>query len=158
MRVIAHYERGRFPAGRIIPAVNSTPTAPHRCGPFHFDNSNSKHLCQTNLRHFGLCSWPIAPTFEAVTILEVIQRGAEFLTKKGVPSPRLQVESLLAHVLQMPRMKLYLNFERVLTTVEQLDALRPPGATSRPPGTACNTSLAPTPFCALEMAAQSARA
>jgi release factor glutamine methyltransferase len=58
-----------------------------------------------------------------VTILEVIQRSADFLAKKGVASPRLQVELLLAHLLQMPRMKLYLNFERVLTTAE-LDALR----------------------------------
>jgi release factor glutamine methyltransferase len=58
-----------------------------------------------------------------VTILDVIQRSTDFLAKKGVPSPRLQVEHLLAHTLQMPRMKLYLNFERVLTP-EQLDALR----------------------------------
>jgi len=58
-----------------------------------------------------------------VTILEVIQRSSDFLAKKGVPSPRLQVEHLLAHALQMPRMKLYLNFERELTP-PQLDALR----------------------------------
>lgn len=58
-----------------------------------------------------------------MSILEVIQRSADFLAKKGVASPRLQVELLLAHVLQMPRMKLYLNFERVLTTAE-LDTLR----------------------------------
>lgn len=50
----------------------------------------------------------------AVTVLEVIQRGAEFLTKKGVESPRLQVELLLAHVLKMPRMQLYLSFARDL--------------------------------------------
>jgi len=53
-----------------------------------------------------------------VTVLEVIQRSAEFLTKKGVESPRLQVELLLAHLLAMPRMKLYLSFERVLTESE----------------------------------------
>lgn len=58
-----------------------------------------------------------------MTILEVIQRSTDFLAKKGVPSPRLQVEHLLAHVLQMPRMKLYLNFERKLTP-EQLDSVR----------------------------------
>jgi release factor glutamine methyltransferase len=58
-----------------------------------------------------------------VTVLEVIQRSAEFLSKKGVESPRLQVELLLAHVLQMPRMKLYLNFERVLIETE-LEKLR----------------------------------
>jgi release factor glutamine methyltransferase len=58
-----------------------------------------------------------------VSILEVIQRSTEFLARKGVASPRLQVESLLAHLLRMPRMKLYLSFERVLTSAE-LDALR----------------------------------
>jgi release factor glutamine methyltransferase len=53
-----------------------------------------------------------------VTVLEVIQRSTEFLTRKGVDSPRLQIELLLAHVLQMPRLKLYLNFERLLTEGE----------------------------------------
>src|ERR1017187_7790117 len=58
-----------------------------------------------------------------VTVLEAIQKSAEFLAKKGVDSPRLQTELLLAHLLKMPRMKLYLNFERVLTPSET-DALR----------------------------------
>jgi release factor glutamine methyltransferase len=58
-----------------------------------------------------------------VTVLEVIQRSTEFLGKKGVESSRLQVELLLAHVLQVPRLKLYLNFERTLTTAE-LETLR----------------------------------
>jgi release factor glutamine methyltransferase len=53
-----------------------------------------------------------------VTILEVIQRSADFLGKRGVAAPRLQVELLLAHVLKMPRMKLYLNFERPLSAPE----------------------------------------
>ena len=54
-----------------------------------------------------------------MTILEVIQRSAEFLGKKGVDSPRLQAELLLAHLLNLPRMRLYLNFERALTAAEQ---------------------------------------
>jgi len=58
-----------------------------------------------------------------MTVLEGIQKGADFLAKKGVESPRLQTELLLAHLLKLPRMKLYLNFERVLTTAET-DALR----------------------------------
>jgi release factor glutamine methyltransferase len=58
-----------------------------------------------------------------VTVLEVIRRGSQFLAAKGVDSPRLQVELLLAHLLQLPRMRLYLNFERALDTTE-LDALR----------------------------------
>ena len=58
-----------------------------------------------------------------MTVLEAIQKSTEFLAKKGVESPRLQIELLLAHLLKMPRMKLYLNFERVLTPAET-DALR----------------------------------
>jgi len=58
-----------------------------------------------------------------VTVLEAIQKSAEFLGKKNVESPRLQTELLLAHLLKMPRMKLYLNFDRQLTTAET-DALR----------------------------------
>ena len=58
-----------------------------------------------------------------MTVLEAIQKSTGFLGKKNVESPRLQAELLLAHLLKMPRMKLYLNFERVLTTAET-DALR----------------------------------
>ncbi len=47
-----------------------------------------------------------------VTVLEIIQKGAEFLAKRGVDSPRLQVELMLAHQLQIPRLRLYLDFER----------------------------------------------
>ena len=53
-----------------------------------------------------------------MTVLEGIQKSAEFLAKKDVDSPRLQAELLLAHVLKLPRMKLYLNFERALTDPE----------------------------------------
>ncbi len=58
-----------------------------------------------------------------MTVLEAIQKSADFLAKKGVESPRLQTELLLAHLLNLPRMKLYLNFERTLTSAE-VDALR----------------------------------
>jgi release factor glutamine methyltransferase len=58
-----------------------------------------------------------------VTVLEAIQKSSDFLAKKNVESPRLQTELLLAHLLKLPRMKLYLNFERVLSPAET-DALR----------------------------------
>jgi release factor glutamine methyltransferase len=58
-----------------------------------------------------------------VTVLEAIQKSTEFLGKKNVESPRLQTELLLAHLLKIPRMKLYLNFDRRLTAPET-DALR----------------------------------
>lgn len=58
-----------------------------------------------------------------MTVLEAIAKSTEFLTKKGVESPRLHAELLLAHLLKMPRMKLYLNFERAISPAET-DALR----------------------------------
>jgi len=58
-----------------------------------------------------------------MTVLEAIQKSTEFLVKKSVESPRLQTELLLAHLLKMPRMKLYLNFDRALSPAE-IDSLR----------------------------------
>ncbi len=58
-----------------------------------------------------------------MTVLEGIQKSADFLAKKGVEPPRLHAELILAHVLKLPRMKLYLNFDRALSAAET-DALR----------------------------------
>ena len=53
-----------------------------------------------------------------MTIIDTIRRGADYLAERGVESPRLQVELLMAHVLKLPRLKLYLQFDRVLTEAE----------------------------------------
>lgn len=53
-----------------------------------------------------------------VTVLEAIQKGSDFLTKRGVESARLNTELLLAHALKLPRLKLYLDFQRVLSDAE----------------------------------------
>lgn len=58
-----------------------------------------------------------------MTVLEVIKRSTEFLQKKGVDSPRLQAELLLAHRLCLPRMQLYISFDRVLGP-EELASVR----------------------------------
>lgn len=58
-----------------------------------------------------------------MTVHEVIQRGAEFLQRHGVDSPRLQSELLLAHVLRLPRLQLYLNHDRPVVEPE-LGAVR----------------------------------
>ena len=58
-----------------------------------------------------------------MNVLEAIQRSADFLARKGVDSPRLQSELLLAHVLRLPRLGLYLEFARALTEIE-VGALR----------------------------------
>lgn len=55
--------------------------------------------------------------------MELIRKSSDFLARKGVENPRLQVELLLAHVLKMQRLQLYLQFERRLTE-EELVKLR----------------------------------
>lgn len=84
-----------------------------------------------------------------VTVLEVIQRSTEFLARKGVESPRLQVELLLGHVLKVPRLRLYLDFERILAEPE-LDLLREliKRRGTREP---LQHILGSTSFCGLEM-------
>ncbi|MEQ1565349.1 MAG: peptide chain release factor N(5)-glutamine methyltransferase [Myxococcota bacterium] len=57
-------------------------------------------------------------------LVEVLKRTEAFLRKRGVPSPRLEAELLLAHVLKMERLQLYLAHDRPVTDVER-DALRP---------------------------------
>src|SRR5262245_47130959 len=54
-----------------------------------------------------------------MTVLEAIQRSTEFLARKGVESARLHAEMLLAHELKLPRMRLYLGFEREISPSEQ---------------------------------------
>jgi len=57
-------------------------------------------------------------------ILELIDKTTGYFARQGVPSPRLQIELLLAHVLKLPRLSLYLQFERELTP-QELETLRP---------------------------------
>ncbi len=85
-----------------------------------------------------------------MTVLEVIQRSSEFLAKKGVESPRLQIELLLSHVLKLPRLRLYLNFERTLADAE-LNTLRElvKRRAAREP---LQHLVGSTSFCGLEMA------
>lgn len=59
-----------------------------------------------------------------LTLLEIIRRTTEFLDSKGVENPRLNAELLIGRALGLPRMQLYLQFERLLTGAE-LDAIRP---------------------------------
>ena len=59
-----------------------------------------------------------------LTVLEIIRRTTEFLEKREVENPRLNAELLVGHALGLPRMQLYLQFERPLTGLE-LEKLRP---------------------------------
>ncbi|MFH1499596.1 MAG: peptide chain release factor N(5)-glutamine methyltransferase, partial [Verrucomicrobiota bacterium] len=58
------------------------------------------------------------------TILEIIQKTADFFATKGVESPRLNAETLVGHALGLKRMQLYLQFERPLADAD-LDRIRP---------------------------------
>lgn len=59
-----------------------------------------------------------------LTILEVIQKTADFFASKGVESPRLNAETLVGHALGLKRMQLYLQFEKPLADFD-LDRIRP---------------------------------
>jgi release factor glutamine methyltransferase len=48
------------------------------------------------------------------TVRRLLEWTPGFLQKKGVDQPRLSAELLLAHVLAVPRIKLYTDFDRVL--------------------------------------------
>ncbi|CAG1771809.1 Release factor glutamine methyltransferase [uncultured bacterium] len=52
------------------------------------------------------------------TVLEYLQKSTEFLQKKGIASPRLNAELLLADVLSCKRLELYLMYERPLADKE----------------------------------------
>lgn len=48
------------------------------------------------------------------TLGEVLKLSSEFLQKKGIDKPRRQVEELLSYVLKLPRIELYMQFDRPL--------------------------------------------
>ncbi len=52
------------------------------------------------------------------TIKELLNVAADYLLEKGIDSPRLAAEILLAHVLGVKRIDLYLDFERPLSSAE----------------------------------------
>src|SRR5436190_3825834 len=53
-----------------------------------------------------------------MTVLEVLQSTTAYFKKRGVESPRLNAEHLLAHILKRKRIELYLEFERPLAETE----------------------------------------
>jgi release factor glutamine methyltransferase len=52
------------------------------------------------------------------TPLKIIKWAVPYLTQKGIPNPRFDVELLIAHALKMDRLKVYLQFDRPLDTQE----------------------------------------
>jgi release factor glutamine methyltransferase len=53
-----------------------------------------------------------------LTVLESIKLSTEFLTNKGIESPRINAELMLANILNCKRLDLYLSFERPLNDEE----------------------------------------
>lgn len=49
-----------------------------------------------------------------MTVIEIIKKSAEFLSKKGVESPRLDSELITSQALGIPRLQLYLNFDKTV--------------------------------------------
>lgn len=52
-------------------------------------------------------------------VLNLLKKSEEFLKKKNIPSARLDAEILLADLLKIPRVKLYIDFERPLSVPEK---------------------------------------
>lgn len=57
------------------------------------------------------------------TVRRILEWTSSFLTRKEVDSPRFSAELLLAHVLKLPRIKLYTDYERPMIE-EELSAYR----------------------------------
>ncbi len=60
-----------------------------------------------------------------MTLLTVLERTTTYLEGRGIPSPKFEAQLLLAHVLEMDRLQLFMQFERPLSEAE-LASLREP--------------------------------
>ena len=58
-----------------------------------------------------------------MTVLESINLSSEYLKNKGIESPRINAELLLAHILNCKKLNLYLSFEKPLSE-EEIDKYR----------------------------------
>ncbi|MDR9388218.1 MAG: peptide chain release factor N(5)-glutamine methyltransferase [Balneolaceae bacterium] len=70
-----------------------------------------------------MASTPVPPTPQEWTVLSMMEWATAYFDSKQVDQPRLSIEWLLADVLDMPRLQLYLHFDRPLSNTER-DALR----------------------------------
>src|ERR1700688_1627240 len=52
------------------------------------------------------------------TLGEILTLSAEFLQKRGIDRPRRQVEELLSFVLKLPRIELYMQYDRPMIEAE----------------------------------------
>ncbi len=57
-------------------------------------------------------------TTERWTVLRILEWTQKYLSKKGIPNPRLESELLLSHILGFDRVRLYLNYDMTLSSGE----------------------------------------
>jgi release factor glutamine methyltransferase len=57
-----------------------------------------------------------------VTLGEVLRAATEYLERKGIDTPRVDAELLLAHALELQRIQLYTEYDRPLTEAERAAA------------------------------------
>jgi release factor glutamine methyltransferase len=60
---------------------------------------------------------------ETWTVRRILEWTTQYFTRKNIDAPRLSAELLLAHVMGVPRIKLYTDYERPMTE-QQLGAMR----------------------------------
>lgn len=58
-----------------------------------------------------------------MSIKDVLLKTSDFFQQKEIPSPRLDAEILIGHVLKLERIGLYMNFDKPLSEIE-LDQIR----------------------------------
>jgi release factor glutamine methyltransferase len=69
------------------------------------------------VRHFNTIRATMSET--PWTVRKTLEWTTSFFTRKGVEAPRLSAELLLAHVLAIPRIKIYTDYERELTDADR---------------------------------------
>jgi release factor glutamine methyltransferase len=56
-------------------------------------------------------------------LIDILTKSETYFRGRGIPSPRLEAELILSHVLSIPRIQLYLDHDRPLGTTE-IDTIR----------------------------------
>lgn len=69
----------------------------------------------------GLASVRVSGLAGRVRLIEALKSSTSYLAARGVESPRLEAEWIFGHRLRVPRLQLYLQFERELDAAEMTD-------------------------------------
>jgi release factor glutamine methyltransferase len=60
----------------------------------------------------------MSTTYSPLTILEILDKTSKFFKQKDIENPRLNAERLLAALLEMDRVQLYLQYDRMMSKSE----------------------------------------